>query len=136
MAELKTKQTNKSVAAFIKGISDPDRRKDCETVAALMKNVTKSEPKMWGESIVGFGVYHYKYASGQEGDWPLVGFSPRKQNLTLYLMSGFDTPLVKKLGKIKTGKSCLYINKLSDVDLSVLRQMVKESVAATRKRYA
>lgn len=135
MAELKTKKTKESAAAFINAIADPQRRKDCKTIAALMKSVTKSPATMWGTSIVGFGTYHYKYASGQEGDWPLVGFSPRKQNLTIYIMSGFDTPLLKKLGKCKTSKSCLYINRLSDIDLEVLRQMIKDSIVATKKRY-
>ena len=101
-----------------------------------MREVTGAEPQMWGDSIVGFGSYHYVYASGREGDWPLTGFSPRKRNLTLYIMAGFDEydELLSRLGKFKTGKSCLYINKLEDVDQEVLAELVKRSaehVAAT-----
>jgi uncharacterized protein YdhG (YjbR/CyaY superfamily) len=100
-----------------------------------MQQVTKAEPKMWGSSIVGFGSYHYKGASGREGDWMLVGFSPRKQNLTLYIMAGFDRydELMKKLGKFSTGKSCLYIKKLADVDKKVLKELVSESVQFMKK---
>ncbi len=104
----------------------------------IMKKVTKVEPKMWGTSIVGFGTYHYKYASGREGDWFLTGFSPRKQNLTLYTMSGFDEydSLLKKLGKHATGKSCLYIKKLEDVDMKVLKELVTKSVKHMQKAYS
>src|SRR3990170_1661888 len=130
MAELKTKQNDQSVDEFLKAIPDERRRKDCFTVLELMKNATDEEPKMWGDAIVGFGAYHYKYASGREGDSFLTGFSPRKQNLTLYIMSGFGEydDLLNKLGKYKTGKACLYINKLEDVDLSVLQELVTKSV--------
>jgi len=130
MAELKTKRNDQSVDEFLQAIPDERRRKDCYTVLELMKKVTGEEPKMWGDAIVGFGAYHYKYASGREGDWFLTGFSPRKQNLTLYIMSGFEeyNDLLNKLGKLKTGKACLYINKLKDVDLSVLRELVTKSV--------
>ena len=104
-------------------------------IAKMMKQVTKAEPKMWGTSIVGFGTYHYKGKSGREGDWMLVGFSPRKQNLTLYIMAGFDRydELLKKLGKYTTGKSCLYIKKLADVDKKVLKELVSESVKVMKK---
>jgi len=131
MAELKTKATRKSVNVFLDTVSDPQKRKDCDALVKLMKGITKAEPKMWGSSIVGFGEYHYKYASGREGDWFQAGFSPRKQNLTLYVMSGHkrQAELMKKLGKHKTGKSCLYINKLQDVDQNVLKELVKESVS-------
>ncbi|NOT09253.1 MAG: DUF1801 domain-containing protein [Gemmatimonadales bacterium] len=131
MAELKTKQTGGSVAGFLAKVTDPERRKDCQTVLALMKKATKAEPKMWGPAIVGFGAYTYKYDSGRELEWFLTGFSPRKANLTLYIMGGFAryAELMKKLGKHKTGKSCLYINRLSDVDSAVLEALVKESVA-------
>jgi hypothetical protein len=100
-----------------------------------MKQVTKSEPKMWGSSIVGFGTYHYKYESGREGDWFITGFSPRKQNLTLYIMGGFARydELMKQLGKHKTGKSCLYIKYLADVDLPTLKKLIQESVSHMRK---
>ena len=130
MAELKTKQNAQSVDEFLKAIPDERRRKDCFTVLELMKNTTDEEPKMWGDAIVGFGAYHYKYASGREGDWFLTGFSPRKQNLTLYIMSGFEeyNDLLNKLGKYKTGKARLYINKLEDVDLLVLQELVTKSV--------
>ncbi|MBK7450859.1 MAG: DUF1801 domain-containing protein [Anaerolineales bacterium] len=108
--ELKTKLNDASVEDFINAVEDEAIRADCFEIAKLMKQVTKAEPKMWGSSIVGFGSYHYKGASGREGDWMLVGFSPRKQNLTLYIMAGFDRydQLMKKLGKFSTGKSCLY----------------------------
>ena len=131
MAELKTKPTGDSVTAFLNKISDEGKRRDAFTVAEIMSAITKEKPKMWGTSIVGFGSYHYKYASGQEGDWPVVGFSPRKQNLTLYLMSGFGerAEMLSKLGKHKTSKSCLYINQLADVDLGVLRELMKAGLA-------
>ena len=130
MAELKTKPTTDSVSAFLKRVEDKGRRDDCLTVIAMMKDVTKEEPAMWGSSIVGFGRYHYKYESGREGEWMITGFSPRKADLTLYIMGGFeDFPdLMKRLGKHKTAKSCLYIKKLADVDLKVLKEIVKKSV--------
>jgi hypothetical protein len=138
MAELKTKLNNASVDNFIKKLKDERVKADCRTIIRLMKKATKAEPKMWGTSIIGFGSYHYKYASGREGDWMQVGFSPRKQNLTLYLMHGFDgyADLLKKLGKHTTGKSCLYIKKLDDVDLKVLDQIVTNSVKESRKAKA
>jgi hypothetical protein len=130
MAELKTKETKESVSAFLKKIPDQTRRQDCLAVVDIMRDVTGEEPKMWGPSIVGFGSYHYKYASGREGDWMITGFSPRKGDLTLYLMGGFEpsADLMKRLGKFKTGKGCLYIKKLEDVDLGVLRKLVANSV--------
>jgi Domain of unknown function (DU1801) len=133
MAELKTKQTDESVQKFLNDISDPVKRKDSKTVAAMMSEISGNKPKMWGPSIVGFGSYHYKYATGQEGDWPLICFSPRKQNLTLYVLSGSDeeNELLKKLGKHTTGKSCLYIKQLSDVDLPTLKNLIRKCV--TRK---
>ncbi len=130
MAELKTKENEGDVVAFLNGVADERKRQDSLAILALMQQVTQMEPKMWGDSIVGFGQYHYKYESGREGDWFLTGFSPRKQNLTLYIMAGFDgyDELMAKLGKHKTGKSCLYINKLADVDTAVLRELVAQSV--------
>jgi hypothetical protein len=130
MAELKTKQTDESVTAFLNNIADEQKRKDAFAISKIMQTATKSPPKMWGSSIVGFGTYRYKYASGREGDWMLVGFSPRKQNLTLYIMAGFEQygALLKKLGKYKTAKSCLYINRLDDIDLPTLKELVKQSV--------
>jgi len=137
MAELKTKKTGASVREFLDGITDERKRRDAKAVAAIMKRVTGAPPKMWGPSMVGYGSYHYVYDSGRENDWFLAGFSPRKQALTLYIMSGFKghDGLMKKLGKHKTGKSCLYINRLDDVDLEVLEQLVTRSVAAMKKRY-
>ncbi len=135
MAELKTKPTKHSVNDFIDAIEDEQLRKDCRTVSRIMKRVTKANPKLWGPGIVGFGSYHYKYASGREADWFLAGFAPRKQNLTLYIMSGFQkyNTLLKKLGKHKIGKSCLYIKRLDDVDMDVLTQLIEDSVANVRK---
>ena len=131
MSELKTQVNNASVKDFLNSIDDEQKRKDCFEISKMMESATKAKPKMWGDSIVGFGSYHYKGKSGREGDWMLTGFSPRKQNLTLYLMGGFDTgkDLLKKLGKYKisTG-SCLYIKKLDDVDKKVLKELVIASV--------
>ena len=137
MAELKTKQNNASVNAFLAAIEDRQQRADAKKVSAMMRTATGSRARMWGESIVGFGSYHYKYASGQEGDWPIVGFSPRKQNLSIYIMPGFGQfdKLTAKLGKHKTGRSCLYIKRLADVDETVLRKLIDGSVKRMRKRY-
>ena len=133
MAELKTKLSDASVEVFLDGIADEAKRRDSYAILAMMQEVTGVEAKMWGDSIVGFGSYHYKYASGREGDWMLVGFSPRKQNLTVYIMSGFEQydQLLQRLGKHSTAKSCLYIKRLADVDLVVLRELVKLSVDHT-----
>jgi hypothetical protein len=128
MAELKTKVTKVSVDKFLQGIQNEEKREDCYQILKIMKKATKAEPKMWGTSIIGFGDYHYVYASGREGDWFITGFSPRVQNLTLYMMGGFDQELMKKLGKYKTGKGCLYINKLEDVDTRVLNKLITTSV--------
>ena len=130
MAELKTQKTNASVNEFLNAISDERKREDSFKIMQLMKEITGEEPSMWGPSIVGFGSYHYRYASGRENDWFLTGFSPRKQNLTIYFMSDFTkkTELLLKLGKFKTGKSCLYINRLEDIKMNILRQLIKESV--------
>ena len=135
MAELKTKQTEKSVEKFLNSVKDTKQRQDSFTVLKMMQQITKAEPKMWGPSIVGFGKYHYKYASGHEGDCCLTGFSPRKGNLTLYIMAGFDekSDKMKKLGKFKTGKCCLYIKKLEDINMSVLKDLVKSSVESMKK---
>lgn len=137
MATNKTQKTKVSVAAFLMAIDDKRRRSDCKKVAAMMRKATGSRARMWGTAIVGFGSYHYKYASGREGDWMLVGFSPRKQNLVVYIMPGFKEfgVLMKKLGKYKTGKSCLYINKLEDVDEAVLEKLIDRSIKIMRKRY-
>ena len=126
----KTKPTNESVEEFINRIPEPERREDCFAIARIMEEVTGEKPKMWGSAIVGFGTYHYKYASGNEGDWPLTGFSPRKKDLTLYLMMGFEKhgELMAKLGKHSTGKSCLYIKRLSDIHVPTLKKLIKTSV--------
>jgi hypothetical protein len=137
MAELKTQRNDQSVENFLNAVTDEKRRQDCYTVLKLMKQITRAEPEMWGNSIVGFGSYRFKYASGREGDWPLTGFSPRQQNLTLYILSGFsryDT-LMNKLGKYKTGKSCLYVNKIEDIDLGVLGDLIKSSAEHLAKYY-
>lgn len=130
MAELKTKPTKESVSGFIKKVSDKSRREDCLKVLEIMKDVTGEEPEMWGPSIVGFGRYRYKGKSGSEGEWMITGFSPRKNELTLYIMRGFEgiSDLMARLGKHKTGKSCLYIKNLADVDLGVLKKIVQKSV--------
>jgi hypothetical protein len=137
MTEPKTKKTEASVTEFLNKIPDPRTRQDCFTIVEIMRDATKSEPKMWGTAIVGFGSYHYKYESGREGDSPIIGFSPRKQNLTLYLMGGgFEdyANLLKKLGKHSLGKGCLYIKKLDDVQLPVLKEIVNKSVSRMSKR--
>lgn len=133
MAELKTKPTIQTAPEFLMAtVADDQRRVDCFTLIELMQKATGCEPVMWGASIVGFGKYHYRYASGREGDWMVTGFSPRKNDLTLYIISGFDNSpeLMQKLGKYKTGKSCLYLKRLADVDQKVLRQLIDTSVKA------
>ncbi|CAG0936902.1 hypothetical protein TFLX_05799 [Thermoflexales bacterium] len=130
MAEPKTKRNAGSVEAFLNSLPDEQKRRDAFTLLDIMRKATQAEPQMWGSNIIGFGVYHYKYASGREGDWPLIGFSPRKQNLTLYVNDGFEQrdELLKSLGKHKTGKACLYVNRLDDIDLPTLRKLIKQSV--------
>lgn len=138
MAENQTKPTTISVAAFLDGCKDEVGRADAKALAMLMQRVTGSEPCMWGPSIVGFGSYHYIYESGREGDMPIVGFSPRKAANVLYGTIGFSgaDALLAKLGKHTTGKGCLYIKKLADVDMKVLEKLVKTAVAATQARHA
>lgn len=130
MTELKTRPTDKSVKEFLNKVENTKRRDDCFKILKLMQDITQEKPIMWGDSIVGFGSYHYKYASGREADWLAIGFSPRKQYLTIYIMDGFEKydDLLKKLGKHKLGKSCLYINKLEDVSIPVLKELMSESV--------
>ncbi|MEX1112648.1 MAG: DUF1801 domain-containing protein [Candidatus Andersenbacteria bacterium] len=130
MAELKTKATKQSAKDFLNTVEPEEKRQDSFTILKIMKKVTGKNAVMWGASIVGFGKYHYKSErSSQEGDWPLIGFSPRKQNLTLYILAGFkdNQNLLKKLGKHKTSKGCLYIKRLSDVDMDVLEQLIRQS---------
>lgn len=133
-----TVPTGASVAKFISAVENETRRKDAKTLLALMKKVTGDKPVMWGPSIVGFGEYHYKYDSGREGDFMLVGFSPRKANMVLYVLGclGGDEPLLKKLGKHKHGVSCLYVNKLDDIDLGVLEKLIEKSYETTSKRWS
>jgi hypothetical protein len=135
MAELKTKQTDASVDDFLNGIPNEQTRQDCFEIANMMKQATHDEPKMWGSSIIGFGSNHLKYASGRELDWMTVGFSPRKQNITLYLPGNITSyaALLEKLGKYKTGVGCLYIKTLRDVDTKVLAELIQQSVQAATK---
>ena len=137
MAELKTRPTKASVTEFIKGIDDKQKRADARSVAAMMRRATGSRAKMWGPSIVGFGTYKYTNTAGKDLEWMLTGFSPRKQALTVYIMPGFShfDSLMKRLGKYKTGKSCLYIKRLSDVNERVLEQLIGRSVKHLRKTY-
>lgn len=134
--ELKTKKNSASVKEFIASIENEKVRKDCLEILKMMKQATKAEPKMWGASIVGFGDYQYKYASGREGEWFITGFSPRKQNLTLYIMGGLDQhkTQLKKLGKHTTGVGCLYIKSLEDVDTTILKTIITEGVKALKKK--
>ncbi len=137
MAELKTKPTRASVATFINSVDERQRRADSRKVAAMMRKATGQRAKMWGTSIVGYGTYQYTNTAGDGFEWPITGFSPRKQALTIYIMTGFinfDT-LMKKLGKYKTGKSCLYIKRLSDIDEKVLQRLIDASVKRMRKTY-
>ena len=131
MAELKTQPTKVKVKDFLAKVADENRRRDCQVIVDIMSQATGAKPEMWGPSIVGFGRYRYKSKSGREGEWMVTGFSPRKSDLTLYLMGGFEAvpELMKRLGKHKTGKGCLYIKKLDEVDVNVLRELVRRSVA-------
>ncbi|MEJ2539603.1 MAG: DUF1801 domain-containing protein [Gemmatimonadota bacterium] len=137
MAEPKTVPNDGDVEAFLASVENDQRRGDCRQVMEMMAAVTGHEPRMWGDSLIGFGSYHYVYASGREGDWPLTAVSPRKQNLTVYIMSGFDGTdhLLARLGRHRTGKSCLYLNRLDTVDLDVLRELVENSVDIMRERH-
>lgn len=137
MAENKTRTTRASVTEFVNGIEPRERRADVKKVAAMMRRATGKRAKMWGSSIVGYGEYHYKYESGREGDFMVTGYSPRKQALTVYIMPGFShfDAEMKKLGKYKTGRSCLYIKRLSDVDEKVLERLITKSVKHMRKKY-
>ena len=129
MAEIKTKVNDASVEEFLSTVEDEQKRRDSFEIVKMMKQVTKKKPRMWGPAIIGFGSYHYKYESGREGDMPQIAFSPRKQNITFYVGVGdnSDNPLLKKLGKYTTGKVCLYIKKLADVDRNVLQELIASS---------
>lgn len=138
MADLKTKENDQSVDAFLATVEDPRKRADCYTLIDLMQAAVGEGPRMWGDAIVGFGRYYYTYASGRTGEWPLVAFSPRKQNLSLYIMAGFGQyeDLLGRLGKHTTGKSCLYVKQLSDLNLDALRTLIEASVAHMRTAYS
>lgn len=137
MADLKTRPNDASVDAFLRAVGDETKIKDCHKIMEIMQQITGYPPKLWGSGIIGFGSYHYVYESGREGDWPLTGFSPRKQNISLYIMSGFGDheKLLAKLGKHKIGKSCLYVKKLEDINTSILKEMIEESVEKISKKY-
>ncbi len=137
MAELKTRKNDRSVDGFIASLDDERKRRASHTLVALMRDITGSEPSMWGENIVGFGKYRFKYASGREIDWMLTGFSPRKRALSIYVMTGFDgqDEIMGALGKHKTGKSCLYVNKLDDIDMDALRRLLEASVSRLVEKY-
>ena len=135
---LKTTPNDADVQAYLDSVADEEKRTDCQRILELMQSVTGEAPKMWGSALIGFGSYHYKYESGREGDWFLTGFSPRKNNLSLYIMAGFDRheALMSQLGKYKTGKSCLYIKRLADIEVNVLKELIEESVKYMKARYA
>ena len=137
MSELKTKPNKKSVKRFLNAIGNEKRKQDAYVLLDLLQELSGKPAVLWGDSIVGFGSYHYKYATGREGDWPVTGFSPRKQNLSIYVMLGFSRyqALMDELGKYKTGKSCLYVNKLEDIDMAILKKLLKRSIADMRKAY-
>ena len=136
-AELKTQRTKASVSQFLSAIEDDRRRADAKAVDKMLREITGEKPAMWGTAIVGYGQYRYKYATGREGDWMKIGFSPRKSNLVVYIMPGFKeyASLLKKLGKCKTGSSCLYITKLADVDMGVLRDLAVRSWGHMTAKY-
>jgi hypothetical protein len=138
MADNKTKPTKLSVATFIDALTDQTRRTDAKALVKLMQSAAGEKPKMWGPSIIGFGSYHYRYDSGREGDMPLIAFSPRKAATVLYNLTGFDEAqaLLAKLGKHTTGKGCLYIKKLADVDEKALESLVVQALVALRARYS
>ena len=137
MAELKTTENKKSVASFLSAIEDVQKRADCKAIAKMMRDATGKRAKMWGTAIVGFDKYDYKYESGRSGTFMVTGFSPRAQNISVYIMPGFSKfgTLMKKLGKHKTGKSCLYIKRLADVDEKILSRLINESVKEMRRIY-
>ena len=137
MATLKTRETEASVQQFIDALENESRKKDCLIMEKMMQEITGKPAAMWGSSIVGFGSYHYKYASGRKGDYLVTGFSPRKQNFTIYIMPGYTNyqHLLDKIGKHKLGKSCLYVKCLDDIDLGVLKTLITDSVSEMKRLY-
>lgn len=135
--EPKTKPTDQTIDSYLAGIDNLQQRQDSQTLVTIMQRITKCKPVIWGSSIVGFGQYHYQYKSGREGDWPLTGFSARKQSLSIYIMPGFSdySNLLQDLGKHKLGKSCLYVKSLDDIDIDILQKLVKQSVDYMKKTY-
>ncbi|MEM6829238.1 MAG: DUF1801 domain-containing protein [Bacteroidota bacterium] len=138
MSGLKTKPTEQNVEAYINQIEPDWKRDDCRTLLSLLKRITGENPVMWGDSVVGFGSYHYKYKTGTEGDWYLTGFSPRKQNMTVYILAGFDgcEDLLNKIGKHKKSTGCLYFKRLSDINIDILEDLVIRSVDTLKTRYS
>ncbi|MEM6643754.1 MAG: DUF1801 domain-containing protein [Bacteroidota bacterium] len=138
MAKLKTQPNDMNVSDLLDKVLPQNKREDCIKLVKLMQEVTEEKPVMWGESIVGFGNYHFKYESGKELDWMLSGFSPRNQNLTIYIVGGFENQedLLERIGKVKKSVGCLYVKKLADIDLSILEKMIRRSVETVKKRYA
>lgn len=137
MSDAKTRPTSQSVEAYLSAVEDLAKQADCRQLVSIMSKVTKSHPVLWGDSLVGFGVYHYRYASGHEGDWPLTAFAPRKQGLAIYLNCSLESEgeLLQRLGKFKHGKSCLNVRRLDDIDLKVLTKLIRHSVSALKKQY-
>jgi len=137
MAELKTKRNDGDVEAFIDAVENEKRREDCRRLVELLERVSGEKPEMWGGSIIGFGAYDYEYESGRTGSWPRIGCSPRKQSMTLYIMPGFDRydEIMARLGKYRTGKSCLYVNRLEDVDMGVLEELAVASLEHMDRKY-
>jgi hypothetical protein len=137
MAELKTTPSNANALDFLQGLNDAQKRNDCLEIMHMMQQATGEPPIMWGTSIIGFGSYHYVYASGREGDWMRIGFSPRKENIALYFMSGVEhhQDLLDKIGKYKMGKSCFYIKKLADVDHKILQELIHASLTKLKEMY-
>ncbi|MFN8164957.1 MAG: DUF1801 domain-containing protein [Bacteroidia bacterium] len=136
MAELKTQKTRESVTEFLNGIEDEGKRKACKKIVSIMKEATGKPAAMWGPAIVGFGDYSYKYESGHGSDWFQIGFSPRKANIAIYLMGGYDKAVLPKLGKVKTAKSCFYLNDLESIDVKVFEKMVKDSIVRLKAKTA
>jgi hypothetical protein len=134
-ADIQTKVNDASVGDFLNFIVDAQKRKDCFEISKMMEKATKQKPKMWGPAIVGFGSYHYIYDSGREGDMPIIAFSPRKQNITLYIVQSLKNPITKELGKFKTSKACLYIKKLADVDKNILQDLINEAAKADLSKF-